>query len=370
MLFPFLPFMVSFLLPNVPNTAVAKYAGYVASAVFAGRFVGCYIWGAIADYMGRKPVLIASGVLLAVSTFVFGFSINYEMAIVFRFLIGVSNGVAVAARAAISDTSTDSNQALGLSLLSCAWGVGLVIGPALSGLTADPITQYSLTLESGLGFSAKEIGLSLAVAGGVLLPIGLVLYPLLERKFRSINTFHMNAIPFMVMIVLFPLIYQVRISATKHLSICQLYNTKPRLKILTELLWVILIASLVVYNVTDATIFSATSLLINNSVTKDKLGSVNGLAMSSTSLVRAAATSFTGGIYSLSLSEQHMKFGYPIDYHLTFIIFGFIVLLVIFVVAALPESINNHMKEEDVLKYDIMHVISCPPRCSKHCYFA
>lgn len=87
-------------------------------------------------------------------------------------------------------------------------------------------------------------------------------------------------------------------------------------------------------------------------------------------LSRAAATSFTGGIYSLSLSEQHMKFGYPIDYHLTFIIFGFIVLLVIFVVAALPESINNHMKEEDVLKYDIMHVISCPPRCSKHCYFA
>ena len=33
----------------------------------------------------------------------------------------------------------------------------------------------------GLGFSAKEIGLSLAVAGGVLLPIGLVLYPLVRR---------------------------------------------------------------------------------------------------------------------------------------------------------------------------------------------
>lgn len=53
-----------------------------------------------------------------------------------------------------------------------------------------------------------------------------------------------------------------------------------------ESFWVILILALVVYNVTNATIFSAMSLLINNSVTKDKVGSVNGLALSATSLVR------------------------------------------------------------------------------------
>ena len=53
-----------------------------------------YIWGAIADYTGRKPVMVVSGVLLGIVSIGFGFSINYEMAIAFRFLVGITNGKA------------------------------------------------------------------------------------------------------------------------------------------------------------------------------------------------------------------------------------------------------------------------------------
>ena len=57
-------------------------------------FLCSYIWGAIADYTGRKPVMVVSGVLLGIVSIGFGFSINYEMAIAFRFLVGITNGKA------------------------------------------------------------------------------------------------------------------------------------------------------------------------------------------------------------------------------------------------------------------------------------
>ena len=49
-------------------------------------------------------------------------------------------------KAIISESSNDSNQALGMSILMCSFGFGLVIGPAVSGAVADPIGQYNLTI--------------------------------------------------------------------------------------------------------------------------------------------------------------------------------------------------------------------------------
>ena len=35
-----------------------------------------------------------------------------------------------------------------MALLTSAYGTGLIIGPAVSGVIADPIGQYNLTIES------------------------------------------------------------------------------------------------------------------------------------------------------------------------------------------------------------------------------
>ena len=51
-------------------------------------------------------------------------------------------------KAVVSEASDDSNQAFGISLISCAWGLGLIIGPAVSGAIADPIGQYNLNISS------------------------------------------------------------------------------------------------------------------------------------------------------------------------------------------------------------------------------
>ena len=50
----------------------------------------------------------------------------------------------------MAENSTNDNQALGMAVLALSFGMGLVIGPAISGLIADPIGQYNLNITSEL----------------------------------------------------------------------------------------------------------------------------------------------------------------------------------------------------------------------------
>ena len=59
-------------------------------------------------------------------------------------------GVLTSCKAAISEVSDDSNQALGITIVGAAWGMGYIVGPAVSGALADPIGQYHLNITSKL----------------------------------------------------------------------------------------------------------------------------------------------------------------------------------------------------------------------------
>ena len=52
---------------------------------------------------------------------------------------------------------------------------------------------------------------------------------------------------------------------------------------------------------------------------------------------------FAGSIYSVSLTDN---LGFPLNYNLIFVILGVITLVVMVLVACLPESINKHKKTE------------------------
>ena len=54
--------------------------------------IGSYFWGVLSDRKGRKPVLITSAICMGLSTLMFGFSVNFAMAVVSRFLVGIANG--------------------------------------------------------------------------------------------------------------------------------------------------------------------------------------------------------------------------------------------------------------------------------------
>ncbi|GMN67531.1 hypothetical protein TIFTF001_036588 [Ficus carica] len=111
---------------------IGFYAGFVGSAFMFGRFLTSVLWGMIADQYGRKPVVMFGTVIIT----------NFWMALSTRFLLGSLCGILGPMRAYASEICRKEYQALGMSIISTAWGLGLIIGPALGGYLAQPAEKF------------------------------------------------------------------------------------------------------------------------------------------------------------------------------------------------------------------------------------
>uniref|UniRef100_A0ACD5WAC2 Uncharacterized protein n=1 Tax=Avena sativa TaxID=4498 RepID=A0ACD5WAC2_AVESA len=131
-LFPFLYFMIRDLHIAERTEDIGFYAGFVGAAFMFGRCLTSTIWGIAADRIGRKPVVMF-GVFSVVT---------YWMAIATRFLLGALNGLLGPMKAYAIEVCRPEHEALALSLVSTAWGIGLIIGPALGGYLALPAEKY------------------------------------------------------------------------------------------------------------------------------------------------------------------------------------------------------------------------------------
>ncbi|XP_031268542.1 protein ZINC INDUCED FACILITATOR-LIKE 1-like isoform X2 [Pistacia vera] len=107
-----------------------------------GRALTSVFWGIMADRYGRKPVIIFGTISVVIFNTLFGLSVNFWMAITTRFLLGSLNGLLGPIKAYATEIFRDEHQALGLSTVSTAWGIGLIIGPALGGFLAQPAEKY------------------------------------------------------------------------------------------------------------------------------------------------------------------------------------------------------------------------------------
>ncbi|XP_055817021.1 protein ZINC INDUCED FACILITATOR-LIKE 1-like isoform X2 [Solanum dulcamara] len=138
-LFPFLYFMIRDFHVAKREEDIGSYAG---SAFMFGRALTSAFWGVVADKYGRKPVIIFGTFTVVVFNTLFGLSINFWMAVVTRFLLGSLNGLLGPIKAYAAEIFREEYQALGMSTISTAWGIGLIIGPALGGFLAQPAEKY------------------------------------------------------------------------------------------------------------------------------------------------------------------------------------------------------------------------------------
>lgn len=88
-------------------------AGYVAGAFMIGRLLSSTVWGVWSDSHGRKPVLYAGCVTIAVTSIAFGLSFSYWWMLLVRFLGGVGNGITSTAKTCTSEVAHEAHQARG-----------------------------------------------------------------------------------------------------------------------------------------------------------------------------------------------------------------------------------------------------------------
>ncbi|CAM9287714.1 unnamed protein product [Ectocarpus sp. 8 AP-2014] len=150
-LFPYVGYMVQHLGVTDDKDEAGYYAGYVSSAFMVGRVGSSYFWGRFADSHGRLPVIYAGLTSMVVLSIAFGLSTSFVWALGCRFLLGVLNGLLGISKAMTSEVCGKEHEATGMAyVLGCA-SIGLVIGPGLGGLLAEPATHYPTVFsESGL----------------------------------------------------------------------------------------------------------------------------------------------------------------------------------------------------------------------------
>lgn len=121
-------------------------AGYIMSAIMAGRAISSYGWGLFADRYGRKPVILIALANIVVLSIVFGFVGSLGMAIVVRTLTGFFNGIIATGKTMSAElASGPESTSYCMSIIIAAWSLGLVIGPSVGGwlsYPADKMPEY------------------------------------------------------------------------------------------------------------------------------------------------------------------------------------------------------------------------------------
>ncbi|KAL3422666.1 MFS multidrug transporter [Phlyctema vagabunda] len=130
---------------SLPDSVIATQAGLMASSFTGAQFLTAMMWGRISDSDrgGRKMVLMIGLLGTMLSCIGFGFSKSFYQAITFRTLGGALNGNIGVMRTMISEIVQEKKyQSRAFLLFPMTFNVGVIIGPILGGLMADPAGSY------------------------------------------------------------------------------------------------------------------------------------------------------------------------------------------------------------------------------------
>lgn len=143
-IFPLLPFYAQEL------GASPRQIGLLIATFAACQLVSGPLLGQIADRVGRKPLLLLSQVGTLIGFIVLGSATTLWMVFVSRAIDGITAGNLSLAQAYVSDVTRTENRAKSFAIIGIAFGIGFLIGPALSGFLSQYGHGYPIYAAQGL----------------------------------------------------------------------------------------------------------------------------------------------------------------------------------------------------------------------------
>jgi DHA1 family tetracycline resistance protein-like MFS transporter len=156
------------IIPLLPFYAETFGASPVVIGLLFAAFSLCQLaaapaLGDLSDRYGRRPVLIFSLLGTVVSFVMLALAHSVAMLFAARIVDGLSGGNISTARAYVADVTEPKDRARAYGLIGAAFGLGFILGPALSGLLAG--ISYTAPI-----WAAAALTLAAAIMAWVWLP--------------------------------------------------------------------------------------------------------------------------------------------------------------------------------------------------------
>lgn len=149
--------------------------GLIAAIYSSMQFIFSPIWGKLSDKIGRRPVMLSSIFIAALSYAFFSKAVSIPLLILARALSGIGSANIAAAQAAITDLTDSKNRSGAMAMLGAAFGIGFIVGPLVGGML---MTNYGISM----------VGLFAACLNGLNFILALFLLPESNTHAVSIST--------------------------------------------------------------------------------------------------------------------------------------------------------------------------------------
>ena len=158
MIVPVLPQLVEDFMHG--NTArAAEYVGLFATVWAAMQFLFSPVLGALSDRFGRRPVILLSNFGLGLDYIVMALAPTVWWLFVGRVISGITAASFSAASAYIADVVPPEKRAAGYGMISGAFGLGFVLGPAMGGVLGNINPRLPFWVAAGLSLLNAMYGL-------------------------------------------------------------------------------------------------------------------------------------------------------------------------------------------------------------------
>jgi MFS transporter, DHA1 family, tetracycline resistance protein len=132
-----------------------------ATPFIVGTIVSCYgfcqllagpLLGQLSDRVGRRPVLLLSQIGTLMGFILLALAHQLWMIFLARIIDGITAGNITVAQAYISDVTTPQERTRAMGMIGAAFGLGFILGPAISGVLAQFGHSAPIWVACGLSF--------------------------------------------------------------------------------------------------------------------------------------------------------------------------------------------------------------------------